>query len=1012
FDGLVTSVTIPSGSNSASFYYKDTTVGMPTITAVENPAQGWTDATQPVTVNHAALEKFSFAHVNDPIVNVAFSIIITAQDQYDNTVTSYTDTNTLSDSTGTISPTTTTAFISGVWTGNVTISTVQDGVLITTTDDGKTGTSNLFNVDPAAISQIVFTTPARTINAGEASGIMTVQTRDALGTPSDVTSNTTINLSSTSLAGKFSLSDSSWSDVTSVTITNGTNSASFYYKDTTAGTLTITAAETPDQGWTDANQPVTVNAGPTIQFTLTASSGDESVTPANLELTLSAASGQDVTVDYTVTGGTATGGGVDYTLAADTATITKGNLTTNINVAIVDDTLNEPDETIVVTISNPTNANLGANTQHTYEILGEFASILTKTTSAGDYTVDNKAGADTEVDKSGAGTLEVSIARYKSNPYGSAPSGFQAAGDYIDVHLDDITGVDEIVIRKYYTNADISGLVESSLRIYYWNGTAWTQCSDSGVDTTDITGPPAYSGYVWAKLREDTTPDLSHLLSSSFSSMASPVSPTPTPSDGGGGSPPTPSPPASLPPPGTTDISNLVTAGGVFTQSIIIQSADGACQLAIDKGTVGLTSDGQPISEISILNMETPPPLPEDSNVIGLVYDFGPDGATFDPPIFLTFTYDERLIPPGAAEADLVPVMWDEETGGWVALELWIVDPETNTITGLIRHFTPSSILAYIRPVAFTTSDMLIIPTEVNTGETVNIFVSVTNTGGQPGSYEATLKINGVAEASSKVTIAAGDSALVSFSTTKDTAGTYLLEIDGISGSFTVKERPEAPPTVTPPTVTPPAVTPPTPTPPITPTPFNWPVTGGIIAGLAAMAGLVYFLLIHRRYRYAPSTYPVEVERPAIPPPPPKPISYPAAINIQEVIGRFMAAIATAIVGGVGFLVSKREVITRLLAAVASAIAGGVGFLVGKREVITRLLASVATAIAGGVGFLVSKREVITRLLASVATAIAGGVGFLVSKREVITRLLASVATAIIGWVRLLLSKWKTKKPR
>ncbi|TRZ54177.1 MAG: hypothetical protein D4S01_00020, partial [Dehalococcoidia bacterium] len=208
FDGLVTSVTIPSGSNSASFYYKDTTVGMPTITAAENPGQGWTDATQMETVNHAALEKFSFAHVNDPIVNVPFSITITAQDQYDNTVTSYTGTNTLSDSTGTISPTTTAAFINGVWTGNVTISTVQDKVLITTTDDGKTGVSNSIDVSPAGISRIVFITGPQTITAGEASDIMTVQTQDASGNSSDVTSDTTIDLSSNSATGRFDTSQS------------------------------------------------------------------------------------------------------------------------------------------------------------------------------------------------------------------------------------------------------------------------------------------------------------------------------------------------------------------------------------------------------------------------------------------------------------------------------------------------------------------------------------------------------------------------------------------------------------------------------------------------------------------------------------------------------------------------------------------------------------------------------------------------------------------------------------
>ena len=80
-------------------------------------------------------------------------------------------------------------------------------------------------------------------------------------------------------------------------------------------------------------------------------------------------SNQDVTVDFTVTGGTATGGGVDYTLAAGTATINAGSTTTNISIAIVDDSLSEPNETIIVKLSSPVNASLGTNTQHTYTIV-------------------------------------------------------------------------------------------------------------------------------------------------------------------------------------------------------------------------------------------------------------------------------------------------------------------------------------------------------------------------------------------------------------------------------------------------------------------------------------------------------------------------------------------------------------------------------------------------------------------------------------------------------------------
>ncbi|KKL20023.1 hypothetical protein LCGC14_2459610, partial [marine sediment metagenome] len=106
---------------------------------------------------------------------------------------------------------------------------------------------------------------------------------------------------------------------------------------------------------------------PTIQFTSASSGGAESATPVTLQLTLSAASGLDVSVDYALSG-TATGGGTDYSLAAGTATITAGSTTTNINLTIVNDLLVEADETIIVTLSNPTNATLGTNTVHTYTI--------------------------------------------------------------------------------------------------------------------------------------------------------------------------------------------------------------------------------------------------------------------------------------------------------------------------------------------------------------------------------------------------------------------------------------------------------------------------------------------------------------------------------------------------------------------------------------------------------------------------------------------------------------------
>ena len=90
---------------------------------------------------------------------------------------------------------------------------------------------------------------------------------------------------------------------------------------------------------------------PSVDFNTTSSSNAESVSSADLTVDLSAASGQNVTVNYAVTG-TATGSGTDYTLANGTATIAAGASSSNITIAgIVDDSLDEANETVIVTLS-------------------------------------------------------------------------------------------------------------------------------------------------------------------------------------------------------------------------------------------------------------------------------------------------------------------------------------------------------------------------------------------------------------------------------------------------------------------------------------------------------------------------------------------------------------------------------------------------------------------------------------------------------------------------------------
>ena len=101
---------------------------------------------------------------------------------------------------------------------------------------------------------------------------------------------------------------------------------------------------------------------------LLAQADAESVSSQAITVDLSAASSQNVTVNYAVTG-TATGSGTDYTLANGTLTINAGATSGTITIAsIVDDSITEGNESVILTLSSPSNASLGSDSVHTYTI--------------------------------------------------------------------------------------------------------------------------------------------------------------------------------------------------------------------------------------------------------------------------------------------------------------------------------------------------------------------------------------------------------------------------------------------------------------------------------------------------------------------------------------------------------------------------------------------------------------------------------------------------------------------
>ena len=117
------------------------------------------------------------------------------------------------------------------------------------------------------------------------------------------------------------------------------------------------------------------DAPPTVSFETATSSALESAGTRGINVRLSAASGRTVTVNWSVSGGTATAGS-DFTgPTAGTLTFNPGQTLATIALPVVNDTMEEANETVVFTLSAPSNVTLAAPTAHTATIIDDDVSI-------------------------------------------------------------------------------------------------------------------------------------------------------------------------------------------------------------------------------------------------------------------------------------------------------------------------------------------------------------------------------------------------------------------------------------------------------------------------------------------------------------------------------------------------------------------------------------------------------------------------------------------------------------
>ena len=122
---------------------------------------------------------------------------------------------------------------------------------------------------------------------------------------------------------------------------------------------------------------------PTINLSGSQTIVEGFTSPQNVSytVTLSNPSSQTITVNYATANGTAIAGS-DYTSTTGTVTFNPGNTSQFINIPILNDNLNEANETFTLTLTNPTNVTLGTPKTVTTTITDTLNSSVTTTLPA------------------------------------------------------------------------------------------------------------------------------------------------------------------------------------------------------------------------------------------------------------------------------------------------------------------------------------------------------------------------------------------------------------------------------------------------------------------------------------------------------------------------------------------------------------------------------------------------------------------------------------------------------
>ena len=208
----------------------------------------------------------------------------------------------------------------------------------------------------------------------------------------------------------------------------------------------------------------------------------------------------------------------------------------------------------------------------------------------------------------------------------------------------------------------------------------------------------------------------------------------------------------------------------------------------LPKGTVAVDKRGNTLADVSV-ELRLPRALPSSGVLVSDVYDFKPDGATFDPRIPISLPYDVENLPPGTDESELAIAAFDSTLQDWVLLPSEVNSQDAVVVTQ-VAHFSEFAIVAPVPTLVgsvplvtpgFSFSSLTVAPGTAYQGQdiTVNVVASYVGANAQART-RIFVTLDGEVADETEIVLSPGDNVFVKFTLQPPKEGTYTIEVNGL----------------------------------------------------------------------------------------------------------------------------------------------------------------------------------------------------------------------------------------